>query len=227
MNLGAKKIILGSASPRRVQLLQAIFPNAEVKTKNFDETFPAHLKGKEIPEFLADQKSTAFNGELLQDEILVTADTIVWFDDHVLNKPAGGGDALVMLRKLAGKMHQVFTGVCIVSGSKKKIFSVESKVEFIAADDKVLADYIQHYQPFDKAGSYGAQECLPDGMNPLSEKEIQFLETIGRPKLFEESLAVKDHAKVPLINKIEGSYFNVMGLPVVELYEILKKEVAQ
>jgi len=224
MNAGGRKIILGSASPRRIQLLQAIFPEVEVRLKNFDEAFSADLKGKEIPEFLAEQKSKAFNGELQQGEILITADTIVWFDNHVLNKPAGGSEALVMLRKLSGKSHQVYTGVCIASGNRKKIFSIESQVEFIAADDKTLADYIRQYQPFDKAGSYGAQECLPDGMNPLSKKEIQFLEVIGRKKLFEESLAVKDHAKVPLIKKIEGSYFNVMGLPIVELCELLEKE---
>jgi septum formation protein len=219
-----RKIILGSASPRRFQLLQAIFPEVEVRAKNVDETFPDHLRGKEIPEFLAEQKSKAFDGELQQDEIVVTADTIVWFDNHVLNKPAGGGEALVMLRKLSGNSHQVFTGVCIASGNRKNIFSVESQVEFITADDKTLADYIQQYRPFDKAGSYGAQECLPDGMNPLSKKEVLFLDAIGRPKLFEESLAVKDHAKVPLIKKIQGSYFNVMGLPVAELYELLQEQ---
>jgi septum formation protein len=224
MNASETKIILGSASPRRFQLMKAIYPEIEVRTKNYDETFPDHLKGKEIPEFLAEQKSKAFNGELQKEEILITADTIVWFDNHVLNKPAGGSDALIMLRKLSGKSHQVFTGVCIMSGDRKKIFAVESQVEFIPADDKTLADYIQQYQPFDKAGSYGAQECLPDGMNPLSDREIGFLERIGHPNLFAESLAVKDHAKVPLIKKIEGSYFNVMGLPVVELYELLQKE---
>jgi septum formation protein len=221
---GTRKIILGSASPRRFQLLKAILPQIEVRTKNYDETFPDHLKAKAIPEFLAAQKSNAFDGELQKGEILITADTIVWFDNHVLNKPAGESDALVMLRKLSGNTHKVFTGVCIASGNNKKIFSVESQVEFIPADDKILAGYIQQYQPFDKAGSYGAQECLPDGMNPLSNKEIQFLEKIGHRNLFEESLAVKEHAKVPLIKKIEGSYFNVMGLPVVEVYELLEKE---
>jgi len=220
----SRKIILGSASPRRKQLLEAIFSDVEVRVKNVDEDFPAHLSESEISLFLAGQKSIAFEGELKTDEILITADTIVWCDGQVLNKPSGGGEALMMLRKLAGKTHQVFTGVCVRSGAKKKIFSVESKVEFVEADDKTLAAYIQQYQPFDKAGAYGAQECLPDGMNPLSEKEIQFLKAIDRPKLFEESLAVKDHAKVPLIKKIQGSYFNVMGLPVMELYELLKSE---
>ena len=227
MNARNKKIILGSASPRRFQLLNAIFPDIDVRVKSAEEIFPEHLSGKEIPEFLASQKSNAFEGEISQNEILITADTIVWFDNHVLNKPSGGAEALMMLRKLSGKTHMVFTGVCVSSGKKKKVFSVASQVEFNAADDKMLADYIQQYQPFDKAGSYGAQECLPEGMNPLSEKEILFLESIGRPKLFEDSLAIKDHAKVPLIKKIEGSYFNVMGLPVAELCEMLEKEFAQ
>ena len=219
-----RKMILGSASPRRYQLLHAVYPGIEVRIKNVEEDFPGDLSGEEIPLFLALQKAQAFDGEIKDDEILITADTIVWFDGHVLNKPAGGGEALVMLRKLSGKVHQVYTGVCIASASKKRIFSVVSEVEFIAAEDKMLADYIQEYQPFDKAGSYGAQECLPDGMNPLSAQEKSFLQSIGQPDLFEKTLAVKGNAKVPLIKRIEGSYFNVMGLPVVELYEMLEKE---
>ena len=226
MKLQEKKIILGSASPRRRQLLSAIFPSVEVRVKNTDETFPSHLKASEIPLFLAEEKSNSFKGEILRGEILITADTIVWFDNHVLNKPADASEALDMLRKLSGKVHRVYTGVCIAAIRAKESFSVMSEVEFIPADDKTLTDYIRQYQPFDKAGSYGAQECLPDGYNPLSDKEKSFLKSIHRTDLFETSLAVKDHAKVPLIKRIEGSYFNVMGLPVVELFTMLEKEFA-
>jgi predicted house-cleaning NTP pyrophosphatase (Maf/HAM1 superfamily) len=125
------------------------------------------------------------------------------------------------LKKLSGNSHKVYTGVCISTSSSRKIFSAESTVQFIPAGEKDLLDYIDQYMPYDKAGAYGAQESLPEGMNPLSEKEKIFLNEIGKPDLFEKSLAVKSHARVPLIEKIDGSYFNVMGLPVVELCEIL------
>jgi len=222
-----RKMILGSASPRRHQLLQAVFPDVVVRVKNINEDFPNHLTRSEIPRFLAEQKAKAFEGEIKDDEILITADTIVWFDNHVLNKPDNSGEALIMLQKLAGNTHKVYTGVCISAGSKKFTFTVESGVEFISADNETLQSYIKEYKPFDKAGSYGAQECLPDGMNPLSESEKEFLNSIGQPELFEKSLAVKDHAKVPLIKKIEGSYFNVMGLPIAELVEIIGREFSQ
>jgi septum formation protein len=226
MRRADSKIILGSASPRRYQLLQAVFPDVVVRVKNVDEDFPSHLVRDNIPGFLAEQKANAFKGELKENEFLVTADTIVWFDNHALNKPDDADDALSMLRKLSGNIHQVFTGVCISTSQMRKVFTVESRVEFISASDELLKEYIEQYKPFDKAGSYGAQECLPDGMNPLSTDEINFLEKINQEDLFEKSLAVKHHAKVPLIKKIEGSYFNVMGLPLVELYEVLEKDFA-
>lgn len=226
MNPGGRKIILGSASPRRKQLLQALFPAVKVRVKNVNEDFSPALKGADIPLFLADQKASAFHGELREDEILITADTIVWFDNHVLNKPANRNEAFQMLFKLSGNVHQVFTGVCISAWGSKKIFSVESKVTFRNSGEQALFDYIDQYKPYDKAGAYGAQECLPEGMNPLSEKEMSFLASIGKADLFEKSLAVKGHARVPLIERIEGSYFNVMGLPVVELYAALAEVIS-
>ncbi len=222
--LKGRKIILGSASPRRQQLLQELFDNVEVRVKNVNEDFPSSLLEAGIPLFLSQQKANAFNGELKENEILIAADTIVWFDSHVLNKPADRDEAIEMLNKLSGNSHKVFTGVCISTPLSKKIFSVESSVQFKRNSERNLLEYIDQYKPFDKAGSYGAQECLPEGMNPLSEKEKMFLSQIGKPDLFEKSLAIKDHARVPLIEKIEGSYFNVMGLPVAELFDILEKE---
>lgn len=222
MDSGGRKIILGSGSPRRKQLLTELFSVVEVRIKDVDEEFPAGLKGSQISVFLSERKADTYMDELAEDELLITADTIVWFDNHVLNKPADRHEALSMLNKLSGHAHKVFTGVSISTFGKRKSFSVESEVLFIKAGEKQLLDYIDAYKPFDKAGAYGAQECLPAGMNPLSEKEKIFLLEIGKPDLFEKSLAVKDHARVPLIEKIEGSYFNVMGLPVVQLWDELK-----
>src|SRR5689334_19101977 len=102
------KLILGSGSPRRQQLLKEIFGQIEVRVKNVDESFPAHLAAEQISLFLAQQKAKAFENEIKKDELLVTADTIVWFDNHVLNKPADAEEAIQMLRKLAGNTHQVF-----------------------------------------------------------------------------------------------------------------------
>ena len=222
MSSGDKKIVLGSGSPRRKQLLMELFPEVEVRLKDVDENFPSHLFAAEIPLFLSEQKANAYSAELKSNEILITADTIVWFDNHVLNKPADRNQALSMLQKLSGNKHKVYTGVCISTAEARKLFYAESEVEFIKAGEKELLEYIDTYKPYDKAGSYGAQECLPAGMNPLSEEEKLFLNKIGKPDLFERSLAVKDHARVPLIKAIKGSYFNVMGLPVVELWRECK-----
>lgn len=224
MNLQGKKIILGSGSPRRKQLLCELFDAVEVRVKDVNEDFSSDLQREEIPIFLAGQKADAFKNELQDDEILITADTIVWFDNHVLNKPSDRQEALIMLNKLSGNVHQVYTGVCISTAKERRTFSVKSTVQFIKAGEKELLEYVDQYKPYDKAGSYGAQECLPENMNPLSHQEIKFLGEIGKPDLFEKSLAVKDHSKVPLIESIQGSYFNVMGLPVVELWEELKLE---
>jgi len=201
----------------------AVLGEVEVRVKNVNEDFPMHLLHASIPEFLSIQKANAFNGDLKSDEILITADTIVWFDQHVLNKPADTDEAIEMLKKLSGNTHQVFTGVTISTPEKRKTFCVESTVTFARVEEKQLMEYISHYKPFDKAGAYGAQECLPAGMNPLSEKEKLFLNKINQPGLFERSLAVKDHARLPLIKKIKGSYFNVMGLPLVELVKELEE----
>ncbi|CAN5673462.1 Maf-like protein [soil metagenome] len=224
MNINEKKIILGSGSPRRKQLLEELFSEVDVRIKNVNEDFPESLQAEKIPLFLAEQKAYAFKGELKSNEILITADTIVWFDNHVLNKPADHDEALRMLNKLSGNVHVVYTGVCIATTEKRKLFSVASSVKFIKAGEKELLEYIDQYKPYDKAGSYGAQECLPEKMNPLSMQEKDFLKKIGKPDLFEKSLAVKNHARVHLIENIEGSYFNVMGLPVVELWDLLSGE---
>ncbi len=215
------KIILCSASPRRQQLLKELGFEFELSLRNVDETFPLHLKAEEVAVFLADKKATAFREELKENKIHITADTIVWLNNDVLNKPADSEEAFLMLKKLSGNTHQVFTAVCFSSMNKKKTISVKSHVRFKNIPDEEIKFYIEHYKPFDKAGAYGAQECLPEGMNPCSEREREFIKSINKPGLFERTLS-KDKKHFPLIHSIEGSYFNVMGLPIVEVYnEIL------
>jgi septum formation protein len=213
------KVILGSASPRRQQLLKALFPGFIVRTHNSYEDFPAELKEQHIPLFLAKKKAKGFIGELHEDEIVITADTIVWLEDMVLNKPADRNEALEMLMRLSGNMHKVFTGICLTSKTKSISLYVESDVYFRNLSAGEIKFYVNEYSPFDKAGSYGAQECLKAGVNPLSEEEKSFLKRIDAEDLFERTKSVIDKKQVAFIDHIEGSYFNVMGLPIVELYQ--------
>ena len=188
-NLDQYRFILASKSPRRQFLLTELGIPFELVTKEVDETFPDHLQKDEIPLFLARKKADAFERELDDKTIVITADTIVWINDHVLNKPADAEEARIMLRELSGNRHEVFTGVCLKSAKKEIAFSVRTIVYFRELTTGEIDYYISKYKPFDKAGGYGAQE---------------FIGYIG-------------------VEKIEGSYFNVMGLPVKELYEELVK----
>jgi septum formation protein len=181
-------ILLGSGSPRRKQLLEGLGLNFQVQVKPTDESFPQHLKAQDIPLYLCEHKALAFHQEELGNQVLLTADTIVWVDDHVLNKPESETEAKEMLQKLSGKMHEVYTGVCLRSRNKIEKFAVLTKVYFKELSPAEIDYYVANYKPFDKAGAYGAQEWMG----------------------------------YVAISKLEGSYFNVMGLPVMEVWEKLK-----
>jgi septum formation protein len=181
------KFILASKSPRRQFLLKDLGLDFEVHTKEVDESFPETLKAQEIPLYLCKKKADAFDCELTDNSIVITADTIVWVEGQVLNKPENYDDAVRMLRLLSGRMHEVYTGVCIKSNKKTKAFHSLTKVYFKHLSDDEIEYYIKNFHPYDKAGSYGAQEWIG-------------------------YIAVE---------RIEGSYFNVMGLPLRELYEEL------
>lgn len=186
-NPGNYTFILASKSPRRQFLLKELGLNFEVKTKEVDESFPEHLKAQEIPLYLCEKKAEAFDEELSDNTVVITADTIVWVDGQVLNKPEDFNDAVRMLKLLSGKMHEVYTGVCLRSKSKVKSFYALTKVYFKPLTQAEIEFYITHYKPFDKAGSYGAQDWIG----------------------------------LVAVERIEGTYFNVMGLPMKELYEEL------
>ena len=184
-NIDDYKIILASQSPRRHYLLKEIGLEFEIKLKQFiDESYPDHLKREEIPLFIAQKKAEVFIGELSENEILITADTIVWLNDKVLQKPKDQDDAIKILNELSGNCHQVYTGVCIKSASKEVAFTSCTDVYFKKLTYPEIDYYIKHFQPFDKAGAYGIQEWIG---------------YIG-------------------VEKINGSFFNVMGLPIQKLY---------
>jgi len=221
-----KKIILASASPRRQLLLKELGINFIVEVKPVDETAPKELKREQIPLYLSQLKAAQFKDIIDDDTIVITADTIVWLNGKEIGKPKDFSDAVQMLKSLSGNMHEVFTGVTLTSKNKSHSFFVATKVYFKKLSESDITQYVTSYQPYDKAGSYGLQEFLPSGVNPCSVEENKFLQKISKPKLYELTLQ-GSHEQSPDfgIEKIEGSYFNVMGLPIKELYEKLLREL--
>jgi septum formation protein len=187
--LSGYKIILASQSPRRQQLLSELGLKFEVVINDFDESYPPHLKREEIALFLANSKANQLKNILTNDEIIITADTIVWCDSELLGKPATREEAVSILKKISGRTHEVITGVCIISSVKKKSFYSLTEVTFDILSDDEIRFYVDNFEPFDKAGAYGIQEWIG---------------FIG-------------------IKHIKGSYFNVMGLPVQQLYKELQE----
>ena len=158
--LAGKNIILGSGSPRRKFFLEELGLNFEIRLKPIDEDFPNELRGSEISEFLAISKAEPFRKELLANDILITADTIVWSDEEALNKPGSQEEARSMLRKLSGIEHEVISSVAITSLESQEVISETTRVKFKVLEEEEINYYIEKYEPFDKAGSYGIQEWI-------------------------------------------------------------------
>jgi len=182
-------IILASQSPRRQMLLKGLDINYTLKLKDVNEDFPRHLKREEIALYLAEKKANAFNNDLLDDTLIITADTIVWINNQVLGKPKDFNDAVRILKILSGHEHEVITAICLKTKLKTTSFFSLTKVAFKELSEEEIHYYINNYKPYDKAGAYGAQEWIG-------------------------YVAIKH---------IEGSYFNVMGLPTRLLYDELLK----
>lgn len=181
-------IVLASNSPRRKQLLAGLDLDFEVKVlPGIDEGHPPNMPAHEIPQFVAREKAAAYLPSLADNELLITADTVVVAEGKILGKPADALQAQSMLRQLSGRTHQVITGVCLTNTKMQRCFADTTDVTFKILTDDEIAYYIEHYRPFDKAGAYGIQEWI-------------------------------GHIAVTALN---GSYFNVMGLPVHHLYEEL------
>lgn len=185
------RIILASRSPRRQQLLHDMGLKFEVVTRDYEESYPENLKGEEIALYLARKKSESFKNELSVNEIVITADTIVWCNNEVLGKPVDAPDAKRMIRALSGNTHEVITGVTLLSSLKDKTFADSTKVTFENLTEEEIDYYINKFKPYDKAGAYGIQEWIG----------------------------------IAACSRIEGSYFNVVGLPVQKLYKELKEFV--
>lgn len=182
-----KQLILASNSPRRKQLLTDAGFEFSVEVLTTDETYPETLPAGEVAAFISRQKAEMFRG-LYPASLVLTADTVVVAENHILAKPADAADAFRMLKILSGKSHTVVTAVSILSENIIQTVSDEAKVYFRELEDLEISYYIEHYKPFDKAGSYGIQEWI--GMTG--------------------------------IEKIEGSFYTIMGLPVHKVYELLK-----
>lgn len=192
------EIILGSQSPRRRELMAGLDLPFTAININADESYPTELQAGDIPYYISRAKARAYENQLQPDQLLITADTIVWLDGHMLGKPHDADEAKAMLRSLSGKTHQVYTAVTFAQKSQQLIANSQSlvletlvdrtDVTFAELTDAEIDYYVSHYRPFDKAGAYGVQEW------------IGYIACTG----------------------MHGSYFNVMGFPVHLVYRHLK-----
>jgi len=189
IDAGELKVILGSKSPRRSELLAHIIPNFEIRTVDCEELFPSELRGGDIAVFLSELKSSAFPA-LGEKVLLITADTIVWRDNRIYEKPNSVSDAEAMLGELSGKEHYVYTGVTLRLGTHSHSFVTDTVVGFDAFGPEAISAYVQTFNPLDKAGAYGIQDCLSEAGEQTGPLKISI---------------------------VSGSYTNVIGLPIEEL----------
>ena len=184
------RLVLGSSSPRRKDLLASLGFEFEVMSKEVEENYPLSIPRESVPEYLAHLKSMAFNDEELPENyLLITADTMVLLENKPFHKPKDRDQAIRTLYSLSGQTHKVITGLSIRSKEKQYTFSVESKVTFRVFTLEEIEYYVDTYKPYDKAGAYGIQEWIG---------------YVG-------------------IESVEGSFYNVMGLPTQRLYRVLSE----
>ena len=179
-------IILASASPRRHELFKELGVNFSIKVKEIEETYHEDLKEDEITNYLCKLKADAFTNEILENDIIITADTIVWHYNKALEKPKNAEDAIKMLQELSGKKHKVFSSFCIKTKKSENIISDVTLVSFKKLSLKEIEFYVENYQPFDKAGAYGIQEWI--GLIGVTQIEGNYFNVMGLPvhKLYEE-----------------------------------------
>lgn len=184
-----KHLILASGSPRRQNFLRDLGLKFEIRLKDINENYPTHLKGSDITDYLSKLKAAPFLTELKDNDILITADTIVWLEGQAIGKPKNRMDAIKMLEKLSDKTHEVISSFCISAKDRQTVVNDTTRVHFMKLNSEEIEYYIDNFKPYDKAGSYGIQEWIG---------------FIG-------------------IDKIEGSYFNVMGFPIDKFYREMMK----
>ncbi len=182
-----KPVILASQSPRRRQLLEQAGIPFQVKVSEAEETFPEGMPTAEVPVHIARQKALAVKALYAENEVIVAADTIVVLDGRIIGKPADREDAIRILTDLSGRIHEVITGVVILYNGTEQAFSQTTEVHFKSLTAEQIAYYVDHYQPYDKAGAYAIQEWIG---------------AVG-------------------IDRINGCFYNVMGLPVSRVAEKL------
>ena len=188
-NLNNYKILLASASPRRRELLSQIYPDFEIAPSiEVDEVYPSSMAAVDVAPHLSLLKANAYKSLITDNQLIITADTVVINNNVVLGKPSSKSEAIEMLELLSGKRHNVITGVTITTASRQTTFSANTEVEFSTLDRNEISWYVDKYMPLDKAGAYGIQEWIG---------------CIG-------------------VKKINGSFYNVMGLPLHKLYNELK-----
>lgn len=173
------KIILASGSPRRQQFFKDLDLDFEIRLKDVEEIYPPELKAVEITDYLAELKANAFEGELKENEILVTSDTIVWHQDKALGKPKNAEEAFQMIKSMSNATHEVFTSVCFKTSSSSTLLNDVTKVTFKDLSDEAILYYIENYKPYDKAGAYGIQEWF--GFMAVAKVEGSYTNVMGLP----------------------------------------------
>ena len=173
------KLILASGSPRRQQFFKDLDLDFEIRLKEIEELFPPELKAEEITNYLAELKSSAFEGELKSNEILITSDTIVWHNNKALGKPKNAQHAFEILKSLSNATHEVITSVCFKTTVDVTVLFEVTKVSFNDLSDQAIEYYIEKYKPFDKAGAYGIQEWI--GFVGVSKIEGSYANVMGMP----------------------------------------------
>jgi len=183
-------IILASSSPRRQQFLRDLGLQFTVQTIDIEEVYPKYLHGNEITSFLAELKANAFEDEMNEKDILITADTIVRFSGKILGKPKDAIDAKNMLKELSGQHHEVITSICIKTTKASKIINDTTIVYFEKLSDEEIDYYIDSFKPFDKAGSYGIQEWI--GFIGVRKIEGNYTTVMGFPvhKFYKEMMKI-------------------------------------
>jgi septum formation protein len=215
-------LILASNSPRRAFLLSECGFKFSTQPTHISEDFDEEMAVEEVPAFIAMKKAEAALITVLPDQLILTADTVVIFEGSILNKPKSPEEAIGMLSSLSGNTHKVITAVCLATANEIKTMEEISWVTFLDLKKEDIKKYVEHFNPLDKAGAYGAQECLPENYNPCSGHERDFLLRINKLDMLKKSKP-DIHSEKPLvaIQEIAGSYFNVMGLPIANLYDKL------
>lgn len=186
-NLTKYHILLASKSPRRRELLSELrIPFNCISIGGIDESYPRDMPKSEVPQFLANKKANAYVSAVQDNEMVITADTLVIMGDNIYGKPKDTDEAKSMLKELSGKVHQVITGVCILTKDRRTSFTSQTDVKFAEIGDSEIEYYIENYMPLDKAGAYGIQEWI--GCVAVEWIKGSFYNVMGLPihRLFQE-----------------------------------------